>query len=167
MSKNTIDFVNGLTFYTEQENSKFFKELKKLLKRLNVQFEDKCCSSNNSSNSKCFTNSLLGFECSDGIITITIINNNAKPCIIAKGGINNVISTIEVKHNGISLFTTALDTPANNGSFEYDNGGQFKFVVADWGSTGNIELQYNLVYNDSSTENVTITGSYDANTLCM
>lgn len=115
----------------------------------------------------CVTSAYLFFECNVPKITFAPqVDNDAEECFGTKGGINYALSTVEVKHNGISLFTTTIDTSANNGSFEYDNGGQFNFDLIDWGSTGNIELQYNLVYNDSSIENVSITGSYDANVLC-
>lgn len=43
MSKNTLDFVKGTSFYTEQTKSQFFKDLKKLLRKLEVSYTDVCC----------------------------------------------------------------------------------------------------------------------------
>lgn len=42
-SNNTIDFVKGLYYYTESENSAFFKEIKKMLRRLRIPYVDECC----------------------------------------------------------------------------------------------------------------------------
>jgi len=42
MSNNTLDLTKGIYYYTEQYNSRFFKEFKKNLKRLNVGFRDDC-----------------------------------------------------------------------------------------------------------------------------
>ena len=38
-----IDFPRNLTFYTSQQNSQFFKEVKRNLTALNVSFNDTCC----------------------------------------------------------------------------------------------------------------------------
>ena len=43
MSNNILDLKKGSYFYTNQKNSTLFKEIKKILKRLNVPFEDPCC----------------------------------------------------------------------------------------------------------------------------
>lgn len=43
MSKNTLDLVKGISFYTEQTDSQFFKDLKKLLRKLGISYIDKCC----------------------------------------------------------------------------------------------------------------------------
>lgn len=43
MSKNTLDFVKGMSFYTEQTDSQFFKDLKRVLRKLGISYIDKCC----------------------------------------------------------------------------------------------------------------------------
>ena len=41
--KSVIDLNKGLTYPEHPEKSKFFKELKKMLKVLNVSYHDECC----------------------------------------------------------------------------------------------------------------------------
>lgn len=43
MSNNIIDLKGGIYFYTTQEESILFHELKKMLRRLNVPYRDDCC----------------------------------------------------------------------------------------------------------------------------
>ena len=43
MSNNIIDFSKGGYFYTTPEKSEFVKELKKILKRLDIGYNDVCC----------------------------------------------------------------------------------------------------------------------------
>jgi len=40
---DTLDFKGGLTFHTEQDESQFFQEFKKLLRKLHVAYRDDCC----------------------------------------------------------------------------------------------------------------------------
>ncbi len=40
---DTLDFKGGLSFHTEQDESQFFQEFKKLLRKLHVAYRDDCC----------------------------------------------------------------------------------------------------------------------------
>lgn len=43
MSNRIIDFPTGIAFHTQPENSEFFRQLKKMLRTLNVAYNDECC----------------------------------------------------------------------------------------------------------------------------
>lgn len=155
---NSIDLVyNGITYNCLQIKTNY-----------SVKINANTCNTDVSSNtpSGCIANAYLEFTCENGIVQFTPNTDvESENCIDLRGGLNLALSSVTVIFNNVELFTTALDIPTNNGTFQYY--GVFQFPVADWGYTGNITLNYSLTYNNSSTENFVITESYDANTLCQ
>ena len=157
MSKNTLDFVKGMSFYTEQTNSQFFKDLKRVLRKLGVSYIDKCCEDT-------FIGDAGASDLDQQILTInpngtiTISNGNTvdlcdavKTCETQTSlgpvtFVNNVLSIPYTGENGttqtrtVDLSSLAVDVSINNITY---NPTTNSWVVTETdGST------FNITWND-------------------
>lgn len=109
MSNNVLDFKGGVYFYTEQDESRFFHEFKKILRKLHVSYIDDCCEDEYCPDtSPCFTLENNAFvyhqEAADTLWTIEHnLGFNPNVQVIADGG-TNVIGTIDyIDENNLTI----------------------------------------------------------------